>query len=122
MQRERLSSPEQFRLAYREGRRFADDVLVLYARPNGIRVARVGVAVPRRIGGAVARNRLKRRIREAYWKVQHTLPAGTDLVIVPRPAAADAPAHVLERSVRALAARIRPASGTAASSAEEQWR
>ena len=99
---QRLTAPEQFRLAYREGRRLSDGLLVVYARANGLRVRRVGIAVPGRLGTAAHRNRLKRRVREAARAAAAAAPEGTDVVIVPRPAAAEAPYAALQDSVRAL--------------------
>ncbi len=46
---------------------------------------RLGVSVGRRIGGAVQRNKVKRAIRESFWKLADGLPAGHDYVIVARP-------------------------------------
>ena len=57
------------------------------AAPNGLTVARVGFAIPSRVGGAVVRNRLRRQLRAT---LRSELPrlAGLDLVIVAAPAAA----------------------------------
>lgn len=98
----RLTASESFRLAYREGTRISDDLLVVYVRSNGQGVRRLGISVPGRIGPAVRRNRLKRRLREASRAAAGVLPAGVDGVIVPRLAAARAPAAALQESVRAL--------------------
>ena len=47
--------------------------------------ARLGTTVSRRIGGAVMRNRVKRRVRECFRKSLRTiLPAGTELVVIAR--------------------------------------
>jgi ribonuclease P protein component len=48
-------------------------------------VARLGLSVSRKVGGAVRRNRFKRLLREAFRAVQQDLPAGMDLVVVARP-------------------------------------
>jgi ribonuclease P protein component len=45
----------------------------------------IGLSVPRRVGGAVVRVRIKRRLREAFRLGQHDVPAGYDLVVVVRP-------------------------------------
>ncbi|MGH2399885.1 MAG: ribonuclease P protein component [bacterium] len=97
-----MTASPQFRLAYREGTRISDDVLVVYVRPNGLAVSRLGIAVPGRLGSAVRRNRVKRRVREASRTIAGAVPAGADLVIVPRAAVVDAPFERLQESIRAL--------------------
>lgn len=87
----RLTAPEEFRQAYREGTRIANERIVIHAISRGAGPARVGIAVRRQIGGAVRRNRVKRRLREAAVRTYALLPAGVDIVIVPRSAAVDAP-------------------------------
>lgn len=97
-----LTAPEDFRLVYREGTRISDDLLTIYVRPTASSVPNVGIAVPRRVGTAVRRNRLKRRVREAVQRCAEALPQGADVVIVPRPAAATVPFAAVQESVRAL--------------------
>jgi ribonuclease P protein component len=62
----------------------ADSRLVLYVLPNGLDGPRIGLAVSRRHGNAVQRNRLRRLLREAFRLEQHNLPAGFDYLFVPR--------------------------------------
>lgn len=97
-----LSSAAAFRLAYREGRRLAGDVIALYARPNGLLVTRIGISVRRSAGNAVRRNRVRRRVREAIRLEQDRVAGGFDVVLVPRLPAADAPFTVLRAAVRDL--------------------
>ena len=94
MQRKnRLSRSRDFDAVYRQGRSVSTRSLTLhwFAReddPDG--VARVGLAIPRAVGTAVARNRLKRQLREAWTAVADEAPAGRDYVLVARPGLAEA--------------------------------
>lgn len=72
---------------------------------------RVGIAVSRQVGGAVRRNRVRRRLREAYRQVRGVAPARAALVIVGRPPALTAPLPELVAELReafGAVARSRP--------------
>lgn len=58
--------------------------LLVYGLPNDLGHPRLGLTVSRKVGNAVRRNAIKRRLREAYRHTRHDLPA-TDLVVVVRP-------------------------------------
>jgi ribonuclease P protein component len=87
--RRRLSRSGDFDRVYREGNSRGNRFLVLYSfarredEPGG--EARLGISVGRRIGRAVQRNKVKRAVRDAFWKLGDELPAGHDYVIVARP-------------------------------------
>jgi ribonuclease P protein component len=84
---ERIKDPRDFRRAFEWKRSAADAVLVVHGAPNGRSYPRLGISVGRKkIRRAVARNRIKRLLREAFRLSKHELPAGIDLVVVPRTA------------------------------------
>jgi ribonuclease P protein component len=83
--RHRLSRSRDFDAVYRHGRSASTRYLVLYwfPREDGGE-SRLGLAVPRKAGGAVARNRIRRRLRE-IWRGLEAVPEGNDYVLVVRP-------------------------------------
>ncbi|MEQ9406437.1 MAG: ribonuclease P protein component [Fuerstiella sp.] len=81
--RQRLKTSDQFKCCY-DSVRAGDDHLLLFAARNGLPYCRVGLSVSRKHGNAVVRNRKKRLLREAFRLLQHDLPPGLDLVLVPR--------------------------------------
>jgi ribonuclease P protein component len=93
----RLSGERAFSAVFAEQVRRGSGPLVLYARPNTVGHHRLGLTVPRRVGSAVRRNRIKRLIREAFRLQQHELPGSYDLVVVVRPHPPAALADYMER-------------------------
>jgi len=80
--RERLRRRADYLKCYRTGRRRHAALAILYFAPNQLEHPRIGITASRKVGPAVVRHRLKRRIREIYrqWKDRGRLP-GLDLVI-----------------------------------------
>ena len=65
--------------------------LVLYCRPNGQDHNRLGITVSTKLGGAVVRNRARRRLREVYRLAQPKMRQGYDVVLVARSRAVNGP-------------------------------
>jgi ribonuclease P protein component len=103
----RLASEADFRRVRAEGRAWAHPLLVLHARSGGGPGFRLGVSTSKRIGKAVVRNRLRRRVRELFRARLKGLRQGWDVVIVVRPPAATAPFAELGEAVDQLLARAR---------------
>lgn len=85
--RNRLSRSKDFDTVYRRGRSVSSRYLVLhwFARDDGDEgEPRLGLAVPRAVGSAVARNRVKRLLREAWRELLPTIPGGQDYVLAAR--------------------------------------
>ena len=62
----------------------ANGYLVLYARRNRTQCNRVGITVGKKLGGAVVRNRVRRRLREVYRLNEAAFSPGWDIVVVAR--------------------------------------
>ena len=84
----------------------ANGYLVLYARKNRMNTNRVGVTVGKKLGHAVVRNRVRRRLREIYRTNEARLAPGWDIVVVARVKAVYAEYGQMERSFLALAAKL----------------
>jgi len=95
-----LTRDGQFQLVYDRGRFWAARDIVVRALPNGLDLTRYGLAVGRRLGKAVVRNRVKRRLREILRK--SPLSPGWDIVLIARRPAAQADYKNLEKSVTDL--------------------
>jgi len=80
--RQRIRRHADFQRVYTEGRRISSLRFTLFCLPNGLPTGRLGVAATKRLGGAVARNRAKRLIREIFRR--NNLVGGLDIVVVPR--------------------------------------
>lgn len=84
--RHRLAKSEQFRRVRREGRSYAQSLLVLVVLTNDMPYSRLGFLVSKRIGNAVVRNRVKRLLREAARARLVDISPGWDLVLIARTA------------------------------------
>lgn len=91
-----------FRRLY-AGHGFANAFLVLYARQNRTGQNRVGVTVSKKLGGAVVRNRVKRRLREVYRLNEEAFCPGFDVVAVARSRAVGASFDELRTAYLSLA-------------------
>jgi len=109
---DRLHNSAEFRYLQRHGTRAEGAHFVLYAgRFPGDEKSRLGVTVSKRVGIAVIRNRVKRRVREAYrLMLRDMLKPGISLVVIARPGAgeltSDAIGGELKAAALALAQRL----------------
>ena len=86
-----LKQNRDFRRLYAKGRSAVCPMMVVYCRRNRLDHNRLGVTVSTKLGGAVRRNRIRRRLREVYRLNLAHLAPGHDLVLVARSRAFDAP-------------------------------
>jgi ribonuclease P protein component len=114
---QRLRTAAEFRRVRETAARgWPSPLLVLYVAPNDLDRPRVGITVSRRVGKAVVRNRVRRRLREAMRARLPRLEHAVDLLIVARPASATATwlevNDALDRALRRALAPL-PASASA---------
>jgi ribonuclease P protein component len=112
--RHRLSRSRDFDAVYRRGRSVSTRFLTLYwfTRDEDEGDPRLGLSVPKKaVAGAVARNRIKRRLRELWRARVEALPAGRDYVLIVRPGLAEA---AEERGAEWLGERVDEVLGKAA--------
>jgi len=81
---ERIKEHRDFCRLYRNGKSFVARDVVVYLAPNRRNKLRVGVAVGKKIGGAVRRNRAKRVLRAAFFALEEAVAPGYDILLVAR--------------------------------------
>ena len=89
-----------FRRMYSKGRSAVTPFMVVYCRPNGRRHNRLGVTVSTKLGGAVVRNRARRRLREVFRLAQPEMKQGWDVILVARARSVDGPWRKLTADFR----------------------
>lgn len=103
--RYRLRQQADFQRVRREGRSWAHPLAILWACRNDLDYSRFGFSVGRAVGGAVVRNRAKRRLREAVRCDLERIAPGWDLVFVARAPIAEADFEAIALAVRELLGR-----------------
>ena len=88
----------EFRRIYAKGKSGVSPYLVVYIRPNRRGHNRLGVTVSTKLGHAVVRNRVRRRLREIFRLNQGRLLQGYDFVVVARTRAVNAEYREIDRA------------------------
>ena len=93
----RLKKRYQFNYVYKAGTHFGEKAMVLYATPSKTRSIKVGFAVTKKIGKAVKRNFIKRRLREIVAKHLPYLKQNYNIIVVAKECISDFSFEALEK-------------------------
>ena len=86
----RLTDSPEFERVYRQGTAYKGRLFSVHAFPNEHGTPRLGLSVSRKVGNAVTRNAVRRRLKEVFHACISEISGDLDLVVSARPAAADA--------------------------------
>ena len=89
----------EFDAVYRAGKRRSNSLFTVFLRANELPNSRFGFSIKKALGGAVVRNRIRRRVREIVRCHRLEIPAGWDIVIHPK-------SHVAKAEFAALTAEF----------------
>ncbi len=102
----RIRRRREFLALGRVGERRHSEHFVLLTRPRG-GPSRLGVTVSRKVGGAVVRNLVKRRVRNVFRRDPSRLLPESDLIVIAKPGAGAVSMRVIERELHASARAVR---------------
>ncbi|HOE11012.1 MAG TPA: ribonuclease P protein component [bacterium] len=101
---ERLRGRRDFE-RLRAGRRIDGAVLAIRCMPSPASVSRLGVQVGRKVGSAVVRNRVKRRLREQFRQLKHRIKEPTDILVWAFPESAAASSALIRKELESALLR-----------------
>ncbi len=108
----RLTDSSEFERVYKQGTAYRGRLFSVHAFPNELGTLRLGLSVSKKVGNAVVRNSLRRRVREIFTSAAKSGDRELDLVVSARPAAREATFDELreefDRALRKLGAADRP--------------
>ena len=98
-----LKKDSDFRKVYKHGKSFSSRYLVMYILNNKSENSRIGISVSKKVGKAIIRNKVRRRIKEAYrLNIDENVKIGYDIVFIARVAIKDAEYKDIEKSMKHL--------------------
>ncbi len=101
-----IKTNREFRFLYHRGKTAVTPILAMYARKTKNTSNKIGITVSTKVGKAVVRNRVRRRIREAYRKNEELFLSGINLVVVARKRASVESFSEIEKNLLKLAGSL----------------
>lgn len=95
----RLRKNIEFKRVYNKGKNYWNRNLILYVRKNGLEETRLGITITKKIGNAVIRNKIRRRLKEIYRLNHQSVKNGYDLIFIPKKNVVDLSYKELESSL-----------------------
>ena len=95
----RIRKNMEFKNIYKLGKNYWNRNLILYVKKNGSNETRVGYTITKKIGNAVTRNKLRRRINEIYRLKFYNIKEGYDLIFIAKKSIKDISYNELEGSM-----------------------
>jgi ribonuclease P protein component len=80
----RLRKNLEFKKVYSGGKNYWNRNLTLYKKKNNLEETRFGITITKKVGKAVIRNKIRRRIKEIYRKNLYRIKSGYDLIFIPK--------------------------------------
>lgn len=106
----RLTDSPEFERVYKQGKAYRGKVISVHAFSSGAGGPRLGLSVSKKVGNAVTRNLVKRRLREIFRSCivdSEELHSGVDFVVSARPAASQATYQELEHEFERALGKLR---------------
>lgn len=96
----RIRKNTEFKKIYKSGKNYWNRNIILYCMKNDINETRAGFTISKKMGNAVTRNKIKRRMKEAYKRNFFDLKSGYDLIFIPKKHIVNISFGELENSIR----------------------
>ena len=96
---ESLKKKQDFQSVYRNGKSYANRLLVMYVLENNLDKNRLGISVSKKVGNSVVRHHVTRLVRESYRLQENIFNSGLDIVVVARANAASASFREIESAL-----------------------
>lgn len=96
---QRIKKNKEFQQIFKKGKSFANRQFIVYVLKDEQTEFRLGLSVSKKVGNAVARNRIKRYIRQTFLELKDDLLPNADYIIIARPQAATLDFHETKKSL-----------------------